>query len=607
MLHHAGRVGEAAGLYEKVLEREPSHAETLHMMGIACQQTGRPKEAVEWIRRAIDADPDKPGYHVNLGNVLRATGDVEGAIASYRRAIAIQPALADAWNNLGSALQERGQTAEGLEAHRRALSLRPDFVHAWYNLGGAFSRLNRPDEAIEAYGRALQVRPGFEAARVNRANILRHVGRLDESIDDLRDVVAVRPTPIALSNLIYDLYFHPDYDTRNIARFLSQWNELFARPTAGEIGPFGNTRNPDRRLRIGYVSPDFNGHPAGRFFFPLVSQHDHSRYEVYCYSDVADPDAVTAQIRSHVDVWRDVGKVGDEQVAARIREDGIDILVDLTLHLAQNRMLTFARKPAPVQATWLAYPGSSGLTVIDYRVSDRFLDPPGLNDAFYSEKTVRLPDCYWCYDPQCAPVDVGDLPARLCGSVTFGCLNNFAKVSDVTMGLWAKVLHRVPNSRLFVLVPQGSARSRFSDSMQLHGIAPDRIDFADRLPRRQYMELYRRIDICLDTFPCNGHTTTFDSLWMGVPIVSLFGMTAMSRGGLSILSNVGMSEWATDDPGWFVELAVRASSDLVRLALVRASLRSQLERSPLMDARRFAEGMERLYREMWSAYCNVPY
>jgi predicted O-linked N-acetylglucosamine transferase (SPINDLY family) len=603
--HRAGRVGEAVGLYRQILEVDPTHAEAMLMMGIASQQMGRPGEAVEWIGRAIAVDPTNPGYYVNFGNALRSAGDMKGAVAAYRNAIGIQPALADAWNNLGGALQESGEVTDAIEAHRKALSLRPDFVQAWYNLGGAFSRVHRIDEAIEAYGRALESRADFDAAQVNRANLLRHVGRLDESIAALRRVVEMRPTPVALSNLIYDCYFHPGYDTTQIGHWLSKWNELFGKPLAKEIRPLSNSRDPERRLRIGYVSPDFNGHPAGRFFLPLVAHHDHTRFEVICYSDVSDADAVTNQIRSHVDVWRDTRTLSDEQLAARVREDRIDVLIDLTLHLAQNRMLAFARKPAPVQATWLAYPGSSGLTTMDYRISDPHLDPPGKNDEFYSEKTLLLPDCYWCYDPQCPAVEVGELPAVSNGYVTFGCLNNFAKVTEVTIRLWAQILRRVSNSRLILLAPEGSARDWFSGVMRACGIDAGCIEFVDRLPRQQYMETYRRIDVSLDTFPCNAHTTAFDSLWMGVPIVSLYGTTAMSRGGLSILANLGMQDWCTDDPTNFVEIAVRTAADVQSLFEIRRTLRSRLKNAPLMDGPRFAQNMEQLYRDVWSAWCKT--
>ena len=283
-----------------------------------------------------------------------------------------------------------------------------------------------------------------------------------------------------------------------------------------------------------------------QFTIPLLSQHDHSQFEVFCYSNVAVPDEVTERIRSYADGWRDIAALSDEHVAEAIHRDRIDILVDLTMHMDRNRLLTFARKPAPVQVTWLAYPGTTGLTAIDYRLSDPHLDPVG-TDAFYVEKTVRLPETFWCYDPLTSEPAVNALPALSTGYVTFGCLNNFAKVTDATIELWAKVLGRVGTSRLILLAPKGSARSGVLDAFSAHGIDPSRIEFVGRQPRAAYLATYRRIDLCLDTFPYNGHTTTLDSLWMGVPPITLAGATSVSRGGLSLLSNLQLRDFVAKD------------------------------------------------------------
>jgi protein O-GlcNAc transferase len=603
-IHQAGGIADAEAAYRRILAVDPRHADATHMLGIVAHQSGRPAEAVEWIGWAILIDPSKAGFHNNLGNALQAMGKFEEAVNAYRDAVGLYPALADGWNNLGNALQELGRNTEAIEAHRRAISIRPDFAQAWYSLGGALIAADEPDQAIDAYDRALQFRPGFDAAVVNRANLLRHIGRLDESIDALRGLVERRPAPVALSNLIYGMYFHPDYDTSQIGAYLSKWNELFAEPLKKFSPVFANDRSLDRKLRIGYVSPDFNGHPAGRFLLPLLAHHDRERFEIVCYSDVGKADEMTARLQSHCDHWRETRRLSDEQLAALIREDRIDVLVDLTLHLAGNRLLMFARKPAPVQATWLAYPGSSGLSTIDYRVTDWHLDPVGFNDALYSEESVRLPDCYWCYDPLCEPIEIGELPAIQNGFITFGSLNNFAKVTKTTLGLWARVMREVSRSKLLLLAPVGSARTRVLAEMREQGIEPSRIEFAGREVRRKYMAQYQRIDIGLDTFPCNGHTTGFDSLWMGVPIVSLFGSTAMSRAGLSILANLQMRDWVTDDPHKFVALAIKASGDLDRLTAIRSSLRALLEKSPLMDGTRFSRNMEAAFRGMWNRYCE---
>jgi predicted O-linked N-acetylglucosamine transferase (SPINDLY family) len=292
-------------------------------------------------------------------------------------------------------------------------------------------------------------------------------------------------------------------------------------------------------------------------------------------------------------------------VADLVRRDQIDILVDLTMHMANSRLLVFARKPAPVQVSWLAYPGSTGLSAIDYRLSDPYLDLPGMDESIYSEKTIRLPDSFWCYDPlEGREIPVNSLPALETGLITFGCLNNFCKVNDSVLDLWARVMRPVENSRLLVLAHQGSGRQRVRDRLAQEGIDPSRIEFASHQAHRHYLELYHRIDLGLDTFPYNGHTTTCDASWMGVPTVSLVGQTGVGRGGLSILSNIGLPELVGHSQEQYVHIATELARDIPRLIDLRSTLRQKKEQSPLMDAPRFARNIEAAYRQMWQTWCN---
>jgi predicted O-linked N-acetylglucosamine transferase (SPINDLY family) len=293
-------------------------------------------------------------------------------------------------------------------------------------------------------------------------------------------------------------------------------------------------------------------------------------------------------------------------VAQRIRQDQIDILVDLVSHMADNRLLVFARKPAPVQVTFAGYPATTGLSMIDYRLTDVHLDPPGSNDAFYSEQSVRLPDCFWCYDPGGAELPVNPLPAADNGFVTFGCLNNLCKVNDPALALWIRVLNATPDSHLIILSPAGSPRQRMAAQLQQGGIDPARVEFIARLPRPQYLELYHRIDLGLDTFPYNGHTTSLDSFWMGVPVITLVGQTSVARAGLCQLMNLGLPELAANRPDDYVKIAVELANDLPRLSKLRSTLRQRMEQSPLMDGQRFARNLELAYRQMWRRWCATP-
>jgi predicted O-linked N-acetylglucosamine transferase (SPINDLY family) len=300
-------------------------------------------------------------------------------------------------------------------------------------------------------------------------------------------------------------------------------------------------------------------------------------------------------------------------LAELVRRDGIDILVDLTVHMAHNRLLAFARRPAPVQVTWLGYPATTGMSAMDYRLSDPHLDPvstasnraPAQRDELYAEQTVRLPDSFWCYEPLSDGPTVNEPPAQRNGFITFGCLNNFCKVTGPTIKLWATVLTAAPDSRMLVLAPRGPAREHLLEKLQRNGVAPTRIEFADRCPRAKYLELYRRIDIGLDTFPYNGHTTTLDALWMGVPVVTVVGRTAVGRGGWSQLSNLGLKDLAARSSRHFARVASGLAHDRERLASLRSTLRARLARSPLMDAPRFARNIEAAYRQMWRAWTDT--
>ncbi len=343
--------------------------------------------------------------------------------------------------------------------------------------------------------------------------------------------------------------------------------------------------------------------PTSFFTAALLSAHDHENFEIFCYADVARPDAITARIRSVADVWRDIAGLTDLQVTRLVGQDRIDILVDLTMHMAGNHLLVFARKPAPVQVSWAAYPGTSGLATIDYRFTDPYIDPPGLHDHNCSEESIRLPDAVWCYDPLAGGPAVSTLPAPENGFITFGCLNNFCKVNDSVLELWAEVLKAVLGSRLLLLAPEGSARRRTWDLLELKGVKRDRVTFVARQPRERYLELYHQIDIGLDTFPYNGHTTSFDACWLGVPIVTLVGPTPVGRAGLSLLTNLGLTELVATTREQFVSIAVGLANDLPRLSELRANLRDRMQASPLMDAPCFARMVEAAYREMWRRWC----
>ena len=567
--HHAGRLRDAEDVYRQILHIKPDAVPALFNLGLVLFTQHRLDEAGPCFTQVIRLDPNLAQAHAAFGNVYKAQGRLTEAIACYERALQRRPDDADTHVYLGSALQIQGHL----------------------------------DRAAAHFQRALELKPGSVEALNNLANVRKDQGRLAEAIATFRAILQALPHLASVhSNLLYTLLNSPDYDAAMILDEHRRWDRLHAQPLAASILPHANDPSPGRRLNVGYVSPDYCDHVAGRNLLPLFRNHDHGQFAIHCYSNNPFPDDMTKLFQSHADVWRDVAAMSDEVLAHTIRHDHIDILVDLALHSASNRLLAFARKPAPVQVTFAGYPGTTGLTAIDYRLTDPYLDPPGLFDHTYSETSIRLADCFWCYDAPTREPAVNPLPALQNGFVTFGCLNNFCKVNNIVLARWASILQAVANSRLLLAAPEGSSRQATLDNLAAHNIAPGRVTFVPVLPRLQYLELYHQIDLALDTLPYNGHTTSLDALWMGVPVVTLVGTTVVGRAGFSQLSNVGLNELVAESPEQFTHIAIELAKDLPRLGSLRAGLRARMEASPLMDSRRFTRNIENAYREMWQAF-----
>ncbi|MGD0464719.1 MAG: tetratricopeptide repeat protein [Tepidisphaeraceae bacterium] len=603
--HKAGRLAEAEAIYRQVLAQQPNHPDALHRLGLVAFQLGQNDAAIDLIRQAIALQPNDAAYHLNLALALQRRGDLDAAIASFSKAIHIRPDLVEAHHNLGRALRQQGKPDQALAALRRAIELNPHHAESHNTLGLVLRQQGSLTDAAAEYAKALQIKPDFADALNNLANVLREQAKLDEAIVCYDRAIALRPDVASIhSNKVYALHDHPGYDAAAILQEHRQWSLRHASHLRQDAAGHPNDPSPQRRIRIGYVSPDFRNHPVGRFLLPLFDHHDHHALEVFCYSDAPISDAVTQRLRSRADVWRSTGDLSHDQFATLIRQDRIDILVDLTMHMAHNRLLAFARKPAPVQVTYLAYCSTTGLDAIDYRLTDPYLDPPGQGDENYCEKSIRLPKTYWCYEP-CASPPQSAPPAIAAGHLTFACLNNFCKVSLPTLSAWRRLLQKVPRSRLILHAKEGDHQQRLRDFLADAGIDPQRLIFVGYKPVEQYLQSYNEIDIALDPFPCAGGTTTCDALWMGVPVVSLAGQTAVGRSGLSILSNIGLPELVAATADQYVQIAADLAADPDRLTRLRSELRQRMATSPLMDAAQFAKDIEQAYRTMWQQWCET--
>jgi predicted O-linked N-acetylglucosamine transferase (SPINDLY family) len=589
--------------YRAALAVRPDDTSILHDLARALQRQGKLDEAIQNYDRALAAGPENPDVLNDRGAARQVAGNIDLAISDFLAALRARANFAAAHNNLGNALLENGRVDEAINSFRQAIALEYGLAIAHYNLGNALKEKGDLDGAIEAYRRTLSLRPGWSDALNNLGTALKDSGQLGEAIECYRQA-AVHGGSKVFGNLLYAMHFHPDYGAARIRREHAAWNEIYAKPIAPARAEHQNDPAPERRLKIGYVSPDFRQHSQSFFTLPLLSHHDRASFETFCYSDVARPDDLTDRVRQCADIWRETARLSDAEFAEMVREDAIDILIDLTLHMSRNRMLAFARKPAPVQVTWLGYPGTTGLETMDYRLSDPYLDPPDAGDEFYSETTVRLPHSFWCYDPLHDGPEISPSPVKENGFVTFGSLNAFYKVTAPTIEAWARVMSALSGSRMLLLAPRGEARNRFLESMRRHGISSDRVEFCERNPREAYLATFRRIDLSLDPIPCPGHTTTFDSLWMGVPVVTLAGATAISRGGLSVLSNLGLEDFVARSAEQYVAIATKLARERTRLAELRFTLRDHLRHSPLMDAKRFARDIEVAYRRIWRRWCE---
>jgi predicted O-linked N-acetylglucosamine transferase (SPINDLY family) len=532
----------------------------------------------------------------NHGLHCAQQGQIDHAVDAFRSAIALKPDLLAAHANLGVLLAQRGDAIGARSALEKALSLKPDHVPTLVNLANLLNDLGELDAAQAHALKALQLSPDSAAAHLALANALRDAGRIAEALEVHRRAAVLHPqVPHVVSGYLYALHFDPAQTRASLAAEHRRWAPLAWPPREGlDLASAPRLPTADRKLRVGYISADFREHPVGRFILPLLQHHDRSQFDIFCYANLAVEDDFTAVIRLAADEWRSIAALSDETAAALVRSDGIDILVDLSMHLRGNRLGVFAARPAPIQATYLAYCSTTGLAQIDYRLTDAWLDPPDA-DAHYTEQSLRLAGGYWCYADPPVAASVSGLPAQTAGHITFGALNHFRKVNAPTIELWQRVLAATPGSRLMVHAGQGSQRRALCAALQ---VEEDRINFVNRLPLDAYFQAYQHIDIALDTVGCCGGTTSCDALWMGVPVVSLTGATAVARSGLSILSTIGHAEWAVADAARYVQVVCELASDLNRLAEIRARLRDEMRASPLMDAARFATDVEDAYRLM---------
>lgn len=603
-LYEARKLDEALASFNRAIEQSRDYADAYNSRGVILQELNRLDEALESGCRAISIKPDFMEAHYNCGIVLGDLNRLDEALKSFDRAIALKPDFPNAHSSRGVVLGRLRRFDEELASYDRTIALQPDYPNVHNNRRVVLGNLNRLGEALACCDDAIVLNPDDADAYFNRGNILKDLGRLEEALASLDRAIILKPDfEAAYSRRLFVMNFHSRYDPAEYQGWARRYCTLVTeRAKAYMQWRVGAEGDNGQRLKVGLVSGDFRSHPVGFFIEGIVAQLDAKRVELVAYSTVENEDALTARIKPYFEVWNVIAGVSDEAVAKKIHADGIHILVDLAGHTANNRLPVFAWKPAPVQASWLGYCASTGVSAIDYFIADIGTLPQPLESQF-TETIWRLAESYLCLTPPVVDVEVTEPPALTAGYVTFASFNNFPKMNEEVVALWARILKAIPSSRLFLKTHQfgeDSVRGRVVAQYAAHGISADRLLLEGHiLDQSIHMRAYSRVDIGLDPFPYNGVTTTFEALWMGVPVLTLAGGRFISRQGVGILTNAGLSDWIAADADELVAKAVAYAGNLDRLAVLRAGLRRQVQASPLFDAARFARHLEDALFGMW--------
>lgn len=601
-----GQYKEAGTLARDMTERFPRYGLGWGVLGAVFKQMGRNPDALAPMQKAAALSPGDANLHSNLAALLQDLGRFGDAEASCKRALMLRPNFAEAHFNLGNILSELQRPDEAEASYRRALQINPDFAAAHSNLGSLLNKLGRQHEAEASCRRALQIMPNFAEAYCNLGHILQELGQLEDAVVSYRRAIAFKPDfTKAYSNLLFCLSHNEDLDAQSLFAEHCNFGERFEAPMRATWPQYRNLRNVDRCLQIGFVSGDFYNHAVANFIEPVLEHLvGHPKLSLHAYYNNTIEDDVTQRLRQKFAHWNSVVRLSDEMLAKKVQEDCIDILIDLSGHTAHNRLLTFARKPAPIQASWIGYPGTTGLSAMDYYLSDRFFTPQGKFDNQFTEKIVCLPAGNPFLPNKNAP-PVNGLPALSNGYVTFGSFNRLSKLCPSVIALWSQLLRALPDSRLVLGgMPEDGKYEILIEWFAQEGIVRERLDFHPRQDMVCYLNLHQQVDICLDTFPYNGGTTTLHALWMGVPTLTLAGSTPAGRAGASILCNVGLDAFVAHDVLDFVQKGLSWAGNLSSLSDIRAGLRECFAKSPRGRPGLVAANLECALRIMWQRWCQ---
>ena len=609
-LHHSAQdYAEAEAAYRRAIAVDKGHEQAHCNLGNVLLAQKRFNEAADCYQRALALAPRRAVTHFNLGKTYFEKREFQAALDSYRQAAALDPGLAEPKLGMAEVMVLTDRKEDAVRICEEILLPHPGHMATRLFLGFTLKQLSRYDDALTCYRQALALKPDDLDIYCKIASIQLLIGDPADGLASIRKALALDPAhKLARLVQLFAMNYDPDTRSSDILEAHRAWGAEHG-IAIGAPAAHPNSRNPDRPLRVGYVSPDFCTHSVAWFIEPVLAHHDRMRFTVYGYSNVHPDraDEVTARLRGHCDQWRDIAPLNDTQLAELIRQDGIDLLIDLAGHSTRSRLMAFALRPAPVQLTWLGYPNITGLPAMDYRLTDACADPEDEPETAGGERLVRLPQGFLCYAPPPDAPDPGTPPHAGNGYITFGSFNNLAKLNDRVVSAWSAVLNAVPGSRLLlksVGLANAAVRERLQIRFAAHGVAAGRIELLPQtLSFIDHLALYRRLDIALDTFPYNGTTTTCEALWMGVPVIALAGDRHAGRVGISLLSQIGLHDLIASSVEEYVSLAATLAADSARISSLRSTLRERMRASPLCDAPAFTRKIEAAYREMWGKWC----
>ncbi len=659
--HQAGRLKEAEQLYRAILKIQPAHPDANHNLGVLAGQVGQHAAGLPFLKTALAINPAQGQYALSYAEALLATGQMGEAQrvlqAAMRRGLNTPAAKAlrqkaeaavlnapekktaptpaeinqlgalfnagryaevenqarllleqypnsgFVWKMLGVSLEM--QDKEALPVMQKATELFPNDAETHNNLGNVLQALKQNDEAVASFRRALEIKPDFALAHYNLSNALLALGQLDDAAASYRRALEIKPDYAdAHSNLLFCLSHSEATDARTLFAEHRRFGEQFESPLQANWPQHSNSRDPDRPLRVGFVSGDLRAHVVATFIEPVLARlADHPQLSLYAYYNHAVEDAVSQRLKLHLTHWRAIAVLSDEALTQKIQEDGIDILIDLSGHTALNRLPGFAHKPAPLQVSWIGYPGTTGLKAMDYYLADRFFLPPGQFDDQFTEKLVHMPAVATFLPFDDAP-PVNALPALDNGYVTFGSFNRLSKLNPSVIALWSQLLRELPNARMVLgAMPQAGENDMLIDWFAREGIARERLSFYSNCPMKDFLYLHHQVDICLDAFPYSGGTTSCHALWMGVPTLTLTGNTPASRVGATWLNQVGLEAFVAHDKTEFVEKGLYWAGHLAELANIRDGLRVRFGQSALGQPDTVSAALESALRTMWQRWC----